>query len=225
MSNELKLKFKVTKKTKKTKNKLSLNEYGFSFQEPVQQKGFSQPSNEPTITNLRNTESSIYKTIMSETVNGIANLPHERSIILSQSGRRVLSDRDGAINRVNYTYDEVISFRNKFITAIHNHPSSTSFSPSDLRFAMLGELKELIVVSPKYTYKVSPKNSWNEDMYNKAVTGINAEMSAIMLKYKKLVQEKHLSAKIAGQEASHEFMLNVAKKYNLNYSREAIKNG
>jgi hypothetical protein len=221
MSNELKLKFKVTKKTKK---KLSLNEYGFSFQELVQQKGFSNLNSQST-PKQRNTESSIYRMIIDDAVNGIINLPHERSIILGQSGRRVLPDRDGSINRVNYTYDEVMSFRNKFITAIHNHPSSTSFSPSDLKIAMLGELKELIVVSPKYTYKVSSKNGWNEDMYNKAVTGINAEMSAVMLKYEKLVQEKRISARVAGLEASHEFMLNVAKKYNLNYSREAVKNG
>jgi hypothetical protein len=163
-------------------------------------------------------KTNVFDAILKKAYAELSTLPHERVVQLKPSGARAMPDRDGSINKVMFTLDEVLSNRGKEVTSLHNHFLDTSFSLSDIKKMMYGEEKLGLITSPKYNFAISA-DYWNRDLYDMIEPDLLKIREAIAVKYQEFVSAKKLSAAQAEIDASHEFVEIISKKYGLNYTR------
>lgn len=71
------------------------------------------------------------------------------------SKANVLFTKTGSKRQIRFTPAEAKKLKNAEVF-VHNHPSSTSFSPDDIGFAARIKAKKMVVTSEKYTYTMTP---------------------------------------------------------------------
>ena len=91
----------------------------------------------------------------------------EKAVVYDDEGK-VFFEKEGEAGSVDFTNKEAKLFKGK--TLSHNHPSNTSFSEGDIKFAMKYKLKEMRVITDEGTYfiKLPPKvKEWGKNDWGK----------------------------------------------------------
>ena len=98
----------------------------------------------------------------------IKELPYENCFVISDDGTIILT-KSGSVNKISFNEDEISLFKGNVFT--HNHPSSSSFSPADIRTSCTANIKEVRITSVKYIYsfkRTDGKNlswaQWTEEI-------------------------------------------------------------
>jgi len=93
----------------------------------------------------------------------IRNRSNEWAVIVDEAGDEVFRKTSNSPSFVNFTPDEVAKFKDGFFT--HNHPSSSSFSPADISFAIANDLAEMRVASKRADYRLTrPQGGWQNEL-------------------------------------------------------------
>lgn len=121
--------------------------------------------------------------------------------------------------------------QNSIIT--HNHPRSigktgiraigNSFSPADIRSAVLVNAKEIRAVTPTYTFSVKrPDSGWgtNADSVKKYYSRVNSQVNKEMMSYLNKVGWKEENIARAEVTHFHLVMKKMAKKYGWSYTKK-----
>jgi len=138
----------------------------------------------------------------------------EHAMAFDKDGKLLIS-KSGTADKINYTSHEL--YRNwEAQIHIHNHPSigGTAFSHADLEFYSAMRIKKGVVISDRYIYEISPiGKKWPTEraLYASWHQG---------LKNTKLIREYGGDPGL-WETYTHEIMLRVAKKHNLNYVRKS----
>lgn len=164
-------------------------------------------------------KTNVFNAIIRKAYEELSLLPHERVVHLKPSGARFRADRDGSINKVMFTLDEILAHRGQDITSLHNHFRNTSFSIADIKKMMYGEEKLGLITSPKYNFAMSA-DYWNRDLYDLIEPDLIKTLKDVTDKYQAIIYNKKISIANAEVEASHEFVEIISKKYGLNYTRQ-----
>ena len=146
---------------------------------------------------------------------------NEHSITLDEKGK-IIASKTGTNDTIEYSSSEIEKMENAQLF-IHNHPSGSSFSISDLIFARQAKLKNIRVVSDDWTYDLQPEKggSWSSRLGSE----LKVEIDRLLPKYQKRYDYLRVplldkeAAKIAWQEHSHAAMRNIANKFSLVYIR------
>ena len=101
----------------------------------------------------------------------IRNNPMEFSHNFDSEGNLLFVATSGSTDFVEFSPEQVARLKDAVST--HNHPKGGSFSPADIEFAVVADLKELRAVSREtgYTFVLQrPKNGWGESVLEKYQT-------------------------------------------------------
>lgn len=133
--------------------------------------------------------------------------------------------KKGEKNHVEFSPEEMATLRTHTgVTATHNHPSANSFSQDDLIFGSRINAKEIRAVSDQFDYSFKPANGvWpSEEELTSEFEKISDEAVVEFIK-------PHQDGKISTKELvllwSDKIMLNLAKRFGGEYTKESVQNG
>jgi len=144
----------------------------------------------------------------------IANRATEKAYLLDKTGKIIL-EKEGGESSVTFTAEELKLFRDKILT--HNHPSSASFSWSDIKLAIHSDLAEVRAVGNRFMYSAQKIKQW-PDIKNTAEVAQQVHNEV----YQELLDEI-LAGKLTPEEADfmhwHIVWSRVSKKVGFIYKR------
>jgi hypothetical protein len=144
----------------------------------------------------------------------------EKQIGLRSDGTPI-AIKTGTKTEVSYTARELQELRdNKVYRLVHNHPNGSSFSPDDILFAQKTRAREMVVVSKKYRYTISPEGkNWGD------LSELTMEYN---FRHDRVIHEtineyrRTGDAKGIWMRESDKIWRELAPKYNLVYRRSKI---
>ncbi len=148
----------------------------------------------------------------------------EHSSAIDSSGKVIMKRAGKSPNKVTLTSKDLEKMRvGKAKIDIHNHPTGTSFSASDIDFANKLNLDEMMVVGKKYKYVIKPKSGgrWPTIDVDDLNGMWNSARDATQAKYTALYKESRgaLDWEELYRQQTHEIMEGMSKKLGLVYKR------
>lgn len=148
----------------------------------------------------------------------------EHSSAIDSSGKVIMKRAGKSPNKVTLTSKDLEKMRvGKAKIDIHNHPTGTSFSASDIDFANKLNLDEMMVVGKKYKYVIKPKSGgrWPTVDVDDLNGMWNSARDATQAKYTTLYKESRgaLDWEELYRQQTHEIMEGMSKKLGLVYKR------
>lgn len=145
---------------------------------------------------------------------------------LDLEGNEIIPFKTGTSNRVVITpdiFNYLKSLEKDTVISLHNHPSSSSFSPADMNVACLLEsVKEMRVVAhdgTKYFLRIGDGRRPECDIIEDTFYKIQNDLES---KYLKILKEEKDELKV-WKEWSNEINKNMAERFNWDYRRENEK--
>ena len=156
----------------------------------------------------------------------MAKTGREYMIAYDVAGKKVLQKAGG---KKSIGFTDVQADKLKETYFFHSHPNGSSFSPGDVSVAARLNLKSMNAVHGKYSYKIKPKKGLNWS----SVKNPNTEYLILKDKlhdsgqviYEDLIKngmEWREASKKAWMLQSHRIIRELARKFNLSYTRTAI---
>lgn len=123
-------------------------------------------------------------------IKNLRGLPYEVEYIIDKDGNIIFEQTQYSPKNVEFTDEQIAYMKSHPGTiSIHNHDTDTLPSMTDLSFSARTKQDRLIVVSPHYTYVVTPPASgWKSD----------DELNAVLEKYMHLFSIINYSEHFAG---------------------------
>jgi len=127
------------------------------------EKSKKEPIKEPTLT-----REEVEKLIKDKEL-ALLGRTTEKGILFDKNGK-ILLEKEGTKNKIQFTPDEVKLFKNNILT--HNHPRGTSFSSADVELACYSNMKEIRVAAEKRTYimRVNDGSNFNAKLWNDKIS-------------------------------------------------------
>ena len=157
---------------------------------------------------------------------GIVGSPVEIGVAFDKDGNELFRVQ-GTEDSVSFSPDQVRMMVGQVLT--HNHPTGSSFSPSDVLVAQQAGLKEIRAVGKDYVYKISgPGGRWKQE-YTSQSTGTTASLATHIENiagrvYDELVATVYAGAMSASEANSvhhHTLWTRVSEDIGLQYGRTA----
>lgn len=180
----------------------------------------SDKNSEKLYNSVKKTPQKSFAEILKEKEREIAPRDTEKGYLFGTNGKIIL-EKVGAKDHINFTQEEVKLFENNIFT--HNHPRGSSLSPEDVAFASSRNLQEIRAVGTEHRYSMSrPVNGWSRDFWS-------SKIEPVMRKYNQEVENEFYSKIRAGQitveQANklhwHEVWSRVARELSLEYKQES----
>jgi hypothetical protein len=142
----------------------------------------------------------------------------------SSTGQKAIPTEGGSESQVQLTPQMIQLFRlapDQSLVTVHNHPSSSSFSDSDLNImAKFRSIKEMAVIGHDGTKYYVSVGSGKRVTYDTIYRVHKASVQQLMPDYQGRVIRGEISSKEAWREHSHRAMELTAKHFGWDYRRE-----
>lgn len=151
--------------------------------------------------------------------NEIRYLPHENCYAFDKSGN-IKFTKSGSRSEIVFTEEEVKHIKEARVF-IHNHPRSTSFSLEDICFACAWQIKEMRIVSSKYTYIMKPpKEGWDLTFFKEKIQPLFDKTSLeVRIEFLEKISKGELTPEEAELLHHHEIWTRISAILGLLYLR------
>lgn len=147
----------------------------------------------------------------------------ERGHCFDQKGRIIVS-RTGEERSISFSNEEIIKMNGAKLL-IHNHPSSSSFSPADITTTLANNIDEVWAVAPKselgngyfYIRPTLPKDKTIQEFLLEIRYNINKTSSEVESKFWNKISNNEITIDYAEKMHQHEVWKIISKKYGWKY--------
>lgn len=137
----------------------------------------------------------------------IRNEPMEYSHNFDSKGNLLFVATSGSTEYVDFSGEQVARLKDAVST--HNHPMGGSFSPADVEFAVVADIKELRAVSREtgYTFVLQrPKNGWGEGILEKYQASRKQVVQKVTEQIYPVMSKDPKAKKVMTKEMGNRFM-------------------
>jgi len=138
----------------------------------------------------------------------IANLDHEKCFVFDKAGK-VVFEKTGKENRIEFSNEEMDKLQGTEIFT-HNHPGGGSFSPEDIQFTWLRQIKEIRAVCTDYEYSAKITKEWKAGVWNAFVDRMSLIYGQVKVGFWREIDEGSITADQARIEHWHKVWSKMA---------------